>query len=122
MVSIYYEKQMKSYLDDMKKLEAKILENLNLQKDKNKKSQDIDKNMLIMLEWLSAVQDFKFKSEKRRSFNGAPQVAHFGYKHKCYDKQQEFMEKFVEATYNLFKTQQEQINELKFKLDILDCD
>ena len=49
MASIYYEKQMKSYLDDMKKLEVKILENLNLQKDKNKKSQDIDKNMLIKL-------------------------------------------------------------------------
>ena len=27
MASIYYEKQMKSYLDDMKKLEVKILEN-----------------------------------------------------------------------------------------------
>ena len=112
---------MESYLNDIKKLQAKISENLNLQKEKNKKSQDIDKNMLIMSEWLSAVQDFKFKLDQGihpyncRNFKNS--VAHFGYKHRSYDKQQEFMENFVEATYNLFKIQKNQINELKLKLN-----
>jgi hypothetical protein len=118
MESIYDKKQLESYLNDIKKLEGKILENLNLQKEKYKKSQDINKNMLIMSEWISAVQDFKFKLEQGiPQYNCKNPVAHFGFKGRSYDKQQEFMENFVEATHNLFKIQQNQINELKLKLN-----
>jgi len=89
------------YSSEIQQLEAKIKQLKNkkseiekVQQEKMKDSCDINKNMLIMKSWVEEILDLN-------------ESCNFKYA---------YLVPFFETTYNLLKIQQEQINELNYKL------